>query len=27
VIRDLQPSDVMVWSADVQGRVLQASQL
>ena len=27
VIRDLQPGDVMVWSADVHGKVLQASQL
>lgn len=27
VIRDLQPSDVIVWSVDVHGKVLQASQL
>jgi cytidine deaminase len=27
VLRDLHGSDVMVWSADIQGKVLQVSQL
>jgi hypothetical protein len=27
VLRDLQGSDVVVWSADIQGKVLEVSQL
>jgi hypothetical protein len=27
VLRDLHGSDVMVWSADIQGKVLEVSQL
>jgi hypothetical protein len=27
MLRDLQGSDVMVWSVDIQGKVLEVSQL
>ena len=27
VLRDMQSSDVVVWSADTQGKVLEVSQL